>query len=170
MTLQLLHSEFPYIWGKFDFFYQCGIGLSYRHARLHGWRAGTTTLCRSWLYPPVMDLWIRLLIYWTKKEERFRDFSAETNKIPCCFTIQGDFYEDCVVGVLSTQSQPNGEFLEFFFALYTNHVCCFFSFLIVIVITIAYSHPYTIVYISNANGLPTIWQMDHLTAFLKGRW
>ncbi len=25
MTLQLLHSEFPYIWGKFDFlFYQCG--------------------------------------------------------------------------------------------------------------------------------------------------
>jgi hypothetical protein len=24
MTLQLLHSEFPYIWGKFDFlFYQC---------------------------------------------------------------------------------------------------------------------------------------------------
>jgi hypothetical protein len=26
MTLQLLHSEFPYIWGKFDFlFYQCNI-------------------------------------------------------------------------------------------------------------------------------------------------
>ncbi len=25
MTLQLLHYEFPYIWGKFDFlFYQCG--------------------------------------------------------------------------------------------------------------------------------------------------
>jgi hypothetical protein len=25
MTLQLLHSEFPYIWGRFDFlFYQCG--------------------------------------------------------------------------------------------------------------------------------------------------
>ncbi len=25
MTLQLLHSEMPYIWGKFDFlFYQCG--------------------------------------------------------------------------------------------------------------------------------------------------
>jgi hypothetical protein len=24
MSLQLLHSEFPYIWGKFDFlFYQC---------------------------------------------------------------------------------------------------------------------------------------------------
>jgi hypothetical protein len=23
MTLQLLHSEFPYIWGKSDFFYQC---------------------------------------------------------------------------------------------------------------------------------------------------
>jgi hypothetical protein len=24
MTLQLLHSEFPYVWGKFDFlFYQC---------------------------------------------------------------------------------------------------------------------------------------------------
>jgi hypothetical protein len=35
-----------------------GIGLSYRHARLHGWRAGTTTLCRSWLYPPVRYLWI----------------------------------------------------------------------------------------------------------------
>ncbi len=28
MTLQLLHSEFPYIWGKFDFlFYQCGSAL-----------------------------------------------------------------------------------------------------------------------------------------------
>jgi hypothetical protein len=27
MTLQLLHSEFPYIWGKFDFlFYQCALG------------------------------------------------------------------------------------------------------------------------------------------------
>ncbi len=26
MTLQLLHSEFPYIWGKFDFlFYQCNL-------------------------------------------------------------------------------------------------------------------------------------------------
>jgi hypothetical protein len=26
MTLQLLHSEFPYKWGKFDFlFYQCGV-------------------------------------------------------------------------------------------------------------------------------------------------
>ncbi len=27
MTLQLLHSEFPYIWGKFDFFYQCNSPL-----------------------------------------------------------------------------------------------------------------------------------------------
>ncbi len=28
MTLQLLHSEFPYIWGKFDFiFYQCTLVL-----------------------------------------------------------------------------------------------------------------------------------------------
>jgi hypothetical protein len=36
-----------------------GVGLSYRHARLHSWRVGTTTLCRSWLYPPVRDLWIR---------------------------------------------------------------------------------------------------------------
>jgi hypothetical protein len=26
MTLQLLHSEFPYIWGNFDFlFYQCRV-------------------------------------------------------------------------------------------------------------------------------------------------
>ncbi len=33
-----------------------GIGLSYQHSRLHGWRAGTTTL-----YPPVKDLWIRQL-------------------------------------------------------------------------------------------------------------
>jgi hypothetical protein len=24
------------------------------------WRAGTTTLCQSWLYPPSQDLWIRL--------------------------------------------------------------------------------------------------------------
>jgi hypothetical protein len=28
MTLQLLHSEFPYWWGKFDFlFYQCNVFL-----------------------------------------------------------------------------------------------------------------------------------------------
>ncbi len=38
-----------------------GIGLSYQHARLLGWRTGTTTLCRSWLYSPVSDLGIRLL-------------------------------------------------------------------------------------------------------------
>ena len=24
-----------------------GIGLSFRHARLHGWRAGTTIICRT---------------------------------------------------------------------------------------------------------------------------
>ncbi len=30
MTLQLLHSEFPYIWGKFDFlFYQCIPGMNF---------------------------------------------------------------------------------------------------------------------------------------------
>ncbi len=29
-----------------------GIGLTYRPARQPSWRAGTTTLCRSWLYPP----------------------------------------------------------------------------------------------------------------------
>ncbi len=35
----------PWLWDKVN----SGIGLSYRHARLHGWRAGTTSLCRSWL-------------------------------------------------------------------------------------------------------------------------
>jgi hypothetical protein len=29
-------------------------------ARLHGAAASTTTQCRSWLYPPITDLWIRL--------------------------------------------------------------------------------------------------------------
>ncbi len=30
MTLQLLHSEFPYIWGKFDFlFYQCTLNFNF---------------------------------------------------------------------------------------------------------------------------------------------
>jgi hypothetical protein len=38
-----------------------------------GWRVGTTTLCRSWLYPPVMDLWIRLQFlpsstYWAQQK------------------------------------------------------------------------------------------------------
>ncbi len=32
-----------------------GIGLTYRPVRVHGWRAGTTTLCHSRFYPPVMD-------------------------------------------------------------------------------------------------------------------
>ncbi len=39
-----------------------GIVLSYRHDRRHGCWASTTTLCPSRLYPPVMDLRIRLLI------------------------------------------------------------------------------------------------------------
>ncbi len=40
-------------WGeKVDY----GIGLSYRPARLHiDWQAGTTTLCRSQLYPPFRE-------------------------------------------------------------------------------------------------------------------
>ncbi len=34
MTLQLLHSEFPYIWGKFDYlFYQCSILYKWWPAR-----------------------------------------------------------------------------------------------------------------------------------------
>ncbi len=37
------------------------IGFSYRPASHVAWRAGTTIPCRSWLYPPVMDIWIRLL-------------------------------------------------------------------------------------------------------------
>ncbi len=68
------------------------------------------------------------LILEERQEGRFRDFSAETNKIPCCFTIQGDFYEDCVVGVLSTQSQSSGEFLEFFFALHQHCLPLLFFF------------------------------------------
>ncbi len=36
------------------------IGLSYWPASHVAWSAGTTTLCRRWLYPPRWDLWIRL--------------------------------------------------------------------------------------------------------------
>ncbi len=32
------------------------------HASHEAWRAGTTTLCRSWIYPLVKDLWIRLQV------------------------------------------------------------------------------------------------------------
>ncbi len=36
MALQLLHSEFPYIWGKFDFlFYQCVVQLRYPEMLSH---------------------------------------------------------------------------------------------------------------------------------------
>ncbi len=45
------------IWGPSYF---CGLKTS-ANPQIHGWRTGTTTLCRSWLYPPVRDLWIRLL-------------------------------------------------------------------------------------------------------------
>ncbi len=38
-----------------------GIGLSYRSASPCSWRAGTTTLFRSWLYPPFRYLWNWLL-------------------------------------------------------------------------------------------------------------
>ncbi len=39
-----------------------GTGLSYWPASHVAWCAGTTTVCRSWLYPPVRDLWIRLQV------------------------------------------------------------------------------------------------------------
>ncbi len=40
MTLQLLHSEFPYIWGKFDFlFYQCDLEFVYiEESGRYGWK------------------------------------------------------------------------------------------------------------------------------------
>ncbi len=37
-----------------------GIGLSYRHARLHRLAAGTTTLCQSQLYPPPLRQGLRI--------------------------------------------------------------------------------------------------------------
>jgi hypothetical protein len=39
MTLQLLHSEFPYIWGKFDFlFYQCTLQMKGRwESNINAW-------------------------------------------------------------------------------------------------------------------------------------
>ncbi len=39
MTLQLIHSEFPYIWGKFYFIsYQCRLGVFFcMTARVHGY-------------------------------------------------------------------------------------------------------------------------------------
>ncbi len=39
-----------------------GIGMSYGQLAHVAWRAGTTTLCRSWPYLPSQDLWIRLLV------------------------------------------------------------------------------------------------------------
>ncbi len=39
-----------------------GIGLLYRPNSHVACGAGTTTLCRSWLYPPVRDLWIQLQV------------------------------------------------------------------------------------------------------------
>jgi hypothetical protein len=55
----------PFYWGDTV---NSGIGLSYRHAKLYcytvcTWLAGRyDNLCRSWLYPPIRDLRIRLLI------------------------------------------------------------------------------------------------------------
>ena len=44
MTFQLLHSEFPYIWGKFDFlFYQCSTHSFYRVST-----GSPPLLCSSW--------------------------------------------------------------------------------------------------------------------------
>ncbi len=58
VTLQLLHSEFPFIWGKFHFlFYQCAMPTSHHTeniaARKHrertkGYEAGATATCPRW--------------------------------------------------------------------------------------------------------------------------
>ncbi len=56
----------------------CGIGLSHRPARLHGLAGRHDNLCRSWLYPPVMDLWIRLQS-WMKEE---RDNTSRGRGLP----------------------------------------------------------------------------------------
>jgi len=52
--LHLSKAEFidPWLVDKVN----SGISLSYRPASHVTWRAGTTTLCRIWLYPPVRDL------------------------------------------------------------------------------------------------------------------
>jgi hypothetical protein len=42
MTLQLLHSEFAYLWGKFDFhFYQCILQEVTQQVASHGPEAGS---------------------------------------------------------------------------------------------------------------------------------
>ncbi len=49
-------EEFIYPWRGVKV--NSGIRLSYWPASHVVWRAGTTTLCRNWLYPTVRDLWI----------------------------------------------------------------------------------------------------------------
>ncbi len=53
MTLQLLHSEFPYIWGKFDFlFYQCTMSdaLWLNSEHFYDWREPNLAAMESFLH------------------------------------------------------------------------------------------------------------------------
>jgi hypothetical protein len=63
-------------------------GLSYWPASHVAWRAGTTTLCRSWFYPPVRDLWIRLLVLHTESEGH-REFTHH-GALPCLAGREGE--------------------------------------------------------------------------------
>ncbi len=46
--------------------FRSGTHRSGTHQPCIPWGAGTTILCRSWLYPPVRDLWIRLQTLWSQ--------------------------------------------------------------------------------------------------------
>jgi hypothetical protein len=58
MTLQLLNSEFPYIWGKFDFlFYLCTYNIlrqplyaQWDSAFTESPQSNKTSFCVYWLY------------------------------------------------------------------------------------------------------------------------
>ncbi len=58
MTLQLLHSELPYIWGKFDFlFYQCTIYTIIRCKYFDNWRVYRRVSCSM---PEILPSWCHI--------------------------------------------------------------------------------------------------------------
>ncbi len=79
MTLQLLHSEFPYIWGKFYFlFYQCTVHSVQYFSLLYIFIKKTQNLLLFLIYP------LGLLILSVFGKSLPGDFVGKMCKVHCC--------------------------------------------------------------------------------------
>ncbi len=90
------------------------IGLSYRPASHVAWRAGTTTLCRSWLYPPLgiyefgrlLFYWFASFLCWFLLEETMQNSCGSCVVSPCLILNGFSFRLFCLSVVISVSPPP----------------------------------------------------------------